>query len=482
MKLIALFDDFLRDEVNLNKTRVETLEKSVDAIEDFIDGSSWAPTIQEWRTQGSWAHKTIIKPTDGGEFDADLLVFVTEVTGWTPADYINTLYQAFRASTVYEQKVRRWSHCVTITYANESKIDIAPCIVNRGGYPGYEVCNRDAGLFERSEPIQYTDWLIAQNSYSGSNSFRKVTRIIKYLRDIKTTFTCPSVLLTTLLGNLISPADIDSDEFADTPTALKTMFGRLDAWLSLRPTKPRVANPFLLTEDFASSLDDDQYANLRTMIAKYRGWIDDAYDEADRNESIAKWQRVLGESFASGVAVEAAKSVSSTAIAKIRETMADAYRFGNDLVSLVKNLGASALPPGFNRLPHMHRPRWSVAAGTSFTVNVRATLWASREFGQIGSIQSLQALSSGRGLRFEAVNNVGIPFGSDYVIQWRVSNTDQQAYDRNALRGGFYRSDRPGVRWEELAYRGVHLVEAFLIRARDDTLCGQSEPFYVMIE
>lgn len=482
MKLIALFDDFLRDEVNLNKTRVETLEKSVSAIEDYVERSNWTPTIHTWQAQGSWAHKTIIKPTDGGEFDADLLVLVAEVGGWTPAEYINTLYNAFRASAVYEQKVRRWSHCVTITYANESKIDIAPCIVNRGGVPGYEVCNRDVNVFERSEPIRYTDWLIGRNSYSGSNSFRKVTRIIKYLRDIKTTFTCPSVLLTTLLGNLIYSTDRGSIEFADTPTALKTMFGRLDNWFRLRPNKPCVPNPFLSVEDFASGLDDDQYANLRTMIAKYRGWIDDAFDEVDRNESIAKWQRVLGEGFASGVVVEEAQSVSRSAIARIRETMGDAYQFANDLVSLVKNLGASALPPGFDRLPHMRRPKWAVAPGAGLHVNVRASLWEGREFGGLGSIQSLQALPSGRWVRFSAVNNVGAPFGADHTVYWRVTNTDQEAAKHKALRGGFEKSDRPGLRWEQLSYRGVHLVEAFIVRKRDEKLVGQSAPFYVMIE
>ena len=208
----------------------------------------------------------------------------------------------------------------------------------------------------------------------------------------------------------------------------------------------------------------------------------DAYDEADRNESIAKWQRVLGEGFASGVVVEEAKSVSRTAIAKIRERMGDAYQFANDLVTLVKNLGASALPPGFDRLPHMRRPKWALAPGAWLHVNVRASLWEGREFGSLGGIQSLQGLPSGRYIRFNAVNNVGVPFGSEYAVHWRVTNTDQEAYDHKALRGGFEKSDSPGVRWEQLSYRGVHLVEAFVVRTRDDKLVGQSAPFYVMIE
>jgi hypothetical protein len=81
--------------------------------------------------QGSWAHKTIIKPVDLGEFDADLIVFVAPVDGWSASKYIEELYTVFRENGTYKEKVRRFSHCVTITYADDRKIDVAPCVVSR---------------------------------------------------------------------------------------------------------------------------------------------------------------------------------------------------------------------------------------------------------------------------------------------------------------------------------------------------------------
>lgn len=221
MKHVDLFNDFLKDTVNLNDTRIKELETSTEAIKNAVRASAWEPHLHGWMEQGSWAHKTIIKPVDQGEFDADLIVFVQSVVGWDAAKYIDTLYEAFKASNTYKDMVKRWSHCVTITYANDKKVDVAPVVVNRGGFERLEVSNRDSNQFERSEPKQYTDWLVQRNGYSGSNSFRKVTRLIKYLRDIKTRFTCSSVLLTTILGYRISPADQGSAQFADTPTALK---------------------------------------------------------------------------------------------------------------------------------------------------------------------------------------------------------------------------------------------------------------------
>ena len=52
------------------KTRVTDLVDSVEAIKDFVRGSDWKPRLGGWMEQGSWAHQTIIKPVDQGEFDA----------------------------------------------------------------------------------------------------------------------------------------------------------------------------------------------------------------------------------------------------------------------------------------------------------------------------------------------------------------------------------------------------------------------------
>lgn len=308
MKHIELFNEFLKDTVNLNDTRVTDLETSIEAIKDAVRSSDWVPHLNGWMAHGSWAHKTLIRPVDSGEFDADLIVFVEHVAGWTSTTYIDELYQAFRDNATYRDKVNRSSHCVTISYANDKKIDVAPCLTNRTN--ALEVCNRTTDQFEQTEPKQYTDWLVDKNAYSGSNSFRKVTRLVKYLRDIKESFTCASVLLTTLLGHCIHKSDKDSAGFADIPTALKTVIGRLDDLLQKYATKPRVVNPFLATENFADAWKtEEQYTNFRDKIHTYREWVDDAFNEQDRSESIAKWRRVFGEEFAKGVTIEEGKSV-----------------------------------------------------------------------------------------------------------------------------------------------------------------------------
>jgi hypothetical protein len=478
MKLLEHFKTFMDDHVNLNKKRIMLLEDSIEAVKLAVRASSWEAKIVTFCPQGSWAHKTIIKPLSGDEFDADLLVFVNPKKGWEAKDYVNKLVAALEANGTYKDKVRRYSHCATIEYAGERRIDIAPCVVGRLYQGKYEVCNRVSNEFELSAPIAYTQWVIKKNSIAGGNDLKKVTRLLKYMRDIKGNFTCPSFLFTTLLGYLIYEYDKESTAFSDLPTTLKTLVGRLDDWLQAHPGVPSVRNPVLTSEVQSAVWTEAQYSNFKEKINLYRGWIDDAYDEQDRDESIGKWQRVFGENFAPGEAKESARI--SESLAKSAGILVVAGPF-LDLVDKVKAVGANALPARITRLPYMRRPTWRVASDR-LTVKVRADLVASRYGQQMRSVASLDPLQKGFSVRFTAVNNSGIPFHQEYAVKWRVTNTDKAAYDAGQLRGEFYDSDRSASRTEYLQYRGVHIVEAFLVRQRDNRLAGKSEPFFVAIE
>lgn len=481
MKLVPQFTAFLKDTVNLNQTRIDLLDGNVDAIKNFIRQCEWKPRIRGFAEQGSWAHDTIIKPIDGGEFDADLLVMVDPVEGWTAKDYVAELGKVFAASTTYGQKTKTWDYCVTITYPNERKVDIAPCVVGRLIQEKIEVCNRPADRFEHSEPVAYTQWLRERNAFSGANSFRKVTRLLKYLRDIKTTFTCPSVLLTTLLGMQIQWYDNDSDDFADVPTTLRTVMQRLDDWLQARPIKPRVENPKLTTEDFAASWTDTQYANFRGFIHKYRGWVDEAYAVEGKTESITAWRRIFGDAFAKGETVVAASSMSE-GLSLAKSLLVSTAAHFDGLVDAVRQFGVSVLPAEFYRVPHMQQPTWARAATVTNNVQVSAIWQPGRDANDGRSVRVGDVLARKGGLWFDVAVNGGQTLPAEYRVQWRITNTGSVALALKNGRGGFYAPQRDRRRWEELQYRGVHLAEAFIIRMSDDVLVGQSPAFNVVIE
>jgi len=477
MKLIDQFKTFLSSEVNLNDTRVSQLGASVEAVQKAIKTSSWGPKILDFDAHGSWAHGTIIKPGTGGEFDADLLVIVEPVEGWEAKDYVNKLGAVFDGHSTYKDKVHRYSHCVTIEYVGERRIDIAPCIKGRQWPNAYEVCNRSTNEFETTAALEYTDWVVGRNGVVGGNDLKKVTRLLKYLRDIKTNFTCPSFLFTTLVGMHIYDSDKDTAAFADTPTCLKTLMGRLDDYLQACPTVPVIRNPVLWSDIQSRVWDQTKYGNFRDKINLYRTWIDEAFDETDRDESIGKWQRVFGDSFAAGEAKESARLSESVSRS---DALVLASQF-KDLVQRVIERGRAALPERITRLPYVQRPKWRNAS-QSYHVKVSAELLAEQRGRRLGSVATLQPLPKGNSIRFTASNSIGVPFPSSFKVQWRVTNTDLAAYDANSLRGDFYPSDSGFSREEDLAYRGVHFVEAFLIGKSDNRLYGKSEPFYVVIE
>lgn len=470
MKHISAFHSFLSDTVNLNDTRIDLLDGSFDAIKRFIRSSGYEPKLISFYKHGSWAHKTIIRPVDGNPFDADVIVFVKPVEGWTAAQYVNELARVFRGSSVYKDKIRVFSHCVTIEYAGERKMDIAPCVCGRLEEDAREVCNRVSNTFQGSEPAKYTDWLRGRDRAGGGHHLRKVTRLLKFVRDVKANFSCPSFLLTTLLGMQINDGDKDAAEFADLPSALQTVVARLDDWLGARAIVPVVSNPAQPSENQASGWTATQYDNFCSKIGLYRSWIDQAIAESEPEESLKKWRKVFGDDFG-------AQPVSK-AIATVESRGLGPQLSRRDEVDIVLARGLRALEPSILRPTWRQAPIWATDL-VSRKVTVSAKI--GNDAGGLMFVRRNMNLEPDQAIYFYSMlGGVVPPHG--YTTHWRVTNTGDAAIADRALRGGFNESDGPHLRREWLRYRGVHMVEAFIIRDADSRLVGSSDPFYVVVE
>jgi hypothetical protein len=392
---------------------------------------------------------------------------------------VTELGRVFKNSDRYKDKIKVDDFCVTVIYADDCKIDIAPLIMNREEQGKLEVCNRHENAFVESRPVEYTEWIRQKNGYSGNNSFRKATRLIKYIRDIKRRFTCPSVLLTTLIGHRIEWCDKDTAGFTDTPTALQTIMARLDDWLQARPIKPVVNNPSLESEDFAALWTDSQYANFRSFVSKYRGWIDDAVECSTRGESIEKWRRVLGDDFAKA---EPVKKSEAFALASANACLRAGAAHLNEFVNFVVDYGVSVIPPAFRFIPHQMQPQWALADQTFKNVVVSAQYSQTRSGSRLHRIQNGEAVPPRGGLWFDVRVEKMSPVPSDYYVRWRITNTGAVALALKKGRGDFYSPTEGIRRWEGLEYRGVHLAEAFIVRRSDNRLVGLSDPFHVVIQ
>ena len=296
MKHDRYFEDFLEDNVNLNKTRLDKLKIHKKAITDFL--AEKLDGYERCSTQGSYAHKTIIKPVDDNdEFDVDILVYIRD-DKFDPdvfSDYVDRVYQTFKGDGTYADKSKKNTRCVTIQYAGDFHIDIVPCIkYNDTCY----ICNCKNEEYEETDGDGYKKWLLEKNKIvNEKNDFRKVTKLLKYLRDYKNTFSVKSILLTTMLGNQVYDTDQQNTDFPDLPTTLRTLSNRLNKFLQEHEEMPVIKNPILSGENFNRHWGQRKYGNFRDKFDFYNSKIVEAYMEQDHDKSVKKWREIFGDNF-----------------------------------------------------------------------------------------------------------------------------------------------------------------------------------------
>ena len=264
-------DAFLVATVNLRPYKLTLLEGRVDAVLRALEGdANYAPRLTGHSPQGSWAHQTIIEPVgEYDEFDADFLLHVTADPAWaaTPKEYLKELRAAFKRSSIYKDMIKKKNRCVRVVYANSCHIDVVPCVTRDDGTK--VIVNYADNSFEETNPEGFSAWMQERDNLAQGN-LRRVIRLLKYLRDYKNTFTCPSVILTTLLGERVQPWH-PTDRYADTAAALVHLFEDLDEWLGSHETMPLIADPSCPGTSFNhrwDKLGDSQtlYQNFKTMI------------------------------------------------------------------------------------------------------------------------------------------------------------------------------------------------------------------------
>ena len=197
MKHTKYFQEFLSTEVNLNETRLQRLNQSSSAVDTFLSENLEA--YQKTERQGSYGLKTIIKPVGTREYDADMLLYMDSDDDEEPKDYINDVYDCLKQNGNYEDKVHRRTRCVYIDYAGDFHLDLVPCITDE---EQHYICNNKDNCFEDTDGTGYRDWFNKKTRITNGD-LKRVTRLLKFLRDHKGNFSVKSILLTTLIGNSV---------------------------------------------------------------------------------------------------------------------------------------------------------------------------------------------------------------------------------------------------------------------------------------
>lgn len=294
------FNSFLKDVVNLPQGRLDQLGERVDVLYRALKTDPvYGGLVTNKIPQGSWAHRTIIKPKEGLEYDADFLLCVDENEDWAndKAQYIERLYWALSGAG-YQGKCTRKTRCVRVQYANDSHIDIVPYVDT---WSGQRIVNKSTGEWENTNPEGFTDWMKQRDSWTNKN-FRRVVRLMKYIRDNHGGFQgTRSIILTTLLGERVNQVTsiLDPNAYGDVPKALQRMVADLDDWLWPLPSMPTVEDPSSPGTSFNHRWSEESFKHLQLRLHAISAEITDALKEDDRDESARKWRIVLGDKFKS---------------------------------------------------------------------------------------------------------------------------------------------------------------------------------------
>jgi hypothetical protein len=307
MRLSTTFDAFMRDTVNLDETRLKNLNGAVEAIFNaLVADDTISRLIRGKDPQGSWAHRTIIKPAKGNEFDADFMLILDEDEEWSehPVRYIDEVHAALSRNGTYKSMVKPAKcRCVRVAYAGDFHVDIVPFLVIDGDRQ--VIVNGDEDNWEDTDPDGFTQWMREKDEIAGGY-LRLVIRLMKYLRDNRENFErTRSVILTAILGERVDEANKDADPgyYGDLPTALHHIVRDLNEWLQANKTRPSIPDPSGATDPdgepitFDHRWTDIDYENLRSKIKALNTDITAAYDEQDEQRSLELWQAVFGPDF-----------------------------------------------------------------------------------------------------------------------------------------------------------------------------------------
>lgn len=434
MKMLAYFKQFLEDTVNLNPTRLNDLDSRVDSITEALKtAQALDGRVVDTVPQGSWAHRTIIRPADGFEFDADFLVQLTEDTDWNdnPRSYANAAWSAVSNHGTYGPMSKKKDRCIRVTYANDCHIDIVPYLILGCGRE--VIVNRDRNEFEDTNPIGFTQWLQEKDTLTNGN-LRKVLRLLKYLRDHRDAFKVKSVLLTTLVGNIADQWRTgDPDYYKDVLTTLLHLVEDLDTWLQANETKPWISDPSCPQTSFNHRWTDDQYRVFRDKIHKLAPKIRTAYDASTPSESISAWQDVFGPDFPSALTAKA----SATSPTKRTWT------------------------------PPSSRAPGEVFIEEKFPVTNTNHAVITSEIAQPRDRAERRALKARAGRvrkQHSLIFRIDTDVPEPYKVFWKVRNHGQEARARNALRGQIVPDDGARQKRESTLYTGHHYVECYIVK------------------
>ena len=301
MKLHEYFSGLLNREVNIDPARLVDLEQHVGALTECLKvDAGLRSALVGFSRQGSWAHRTIIRPQPDCEYDADILVRMRYKRGWVndPQRYLSLVHESLERRERYRTRIELKTRCVRVSYARDCHVDLVPCLEYGFSYfDEHFIVNRAENALEPVNPSGFAKWFAAKDRVAGGH-LRTTVRLLKYVRDYHGRFDIPSVVLSVLLAGRVDHWDSFWLRYRDLPTAFTTLVHRTNELVQRFPDAPHLSDPSCPGASFSHRIQGPQWKRFRSSFDQYAGTVSAAFDATRRTRSIELWREVFSDEFA----------------------------------------------------------------------------------------------------------------------------------------------------------------------------------------
>ncbi|WP_191566218.1 SMODS domain-containing nucleotidyltransferase [Metabacillus idriensis] len=292
MKLSLHFKKFISN-LSLNKARKERIDNALELWESILsEDVELSEKFRDFYSQGSYATKTAIRPSSDSDFDVDVILLL-DVEKGDSKEFFNWVKDRIKSKKAYEDKIKPQDRCVRINYSGDFHVDIVPARTTHGD--SIYIPSKKESDWVKTNPIGFKKWCDKMHK-EHDEKFRPTVKILKYWRDENVgDFSAPkSILLTTLVGQYM----IAKDSIAETLVAtLENMVNKLDELIgeSEKHEYISIANPSLEDENLARDWTVEKCQIFRNKLNRLYTKCLEAYEESDKEISIAKWQAIFGK-------------------------------------------------------------------------------------------------------------------------------------------------------------------------------------------
>ena len=297
VKLDSDFNQFWSHKVELNsnmkKQRADIFAKIENQLSLHLPNGV---SIKKVLLQGSTDLRTSVPP----DYDADISVVMKPKNSSSKPDYFDSLFKAIcRAYGRKGKNPIKGFRAITTQYGDDFHIDIVPCVQRKDGL---YVCDVN-GIFHKTNSEGHRAWLDTKDKFVRSSNLRKTIQLLKYLRNEKDESMVKSVVITTMLGNLVHNQGRSAEKgskYKDLPTTFTILLDRLNRSLQGQRKAPNIRNP-AKGERFSSNWDPNKYDRFKSMVQSYSKTALEAYKlgykQNDYNQSLTQWRKLFGPQF-----------------------------------------------------------------------------------------------------------------------------------------------------------------------------------------